>query len=149
MKNIKFLALTAVLLLFSVSAFAEEAVQQENQTQAQAEETVNLSKEDMLHNLNNVLNYNPDLVPVIQGLNAKKDEAGALSYEYNGVKLENLDKETLLGLLRSVNQQVSWRNYEKLQRQLKQLKQIDDMNRTQKMLRQQKQTQIPATPKRY
>ena len=96
-KNIILLLVIAVVLSFSINIFAEEAAQEESAgEQAAVEETVTLSKEEILENLRNALEYNSDLVPTIQGLQVAKDESGNFSYQYNGTKLEDLDQETLM-----------------------------------------------------
>jgi predicted RNA-binding protein len=71
-------------------------------------------------------------------------------YEYSGKKLEDLDVDTLLILLRKGNSILSLEILQKLdqqQRQLRNLKQVQDMQRTQQMLRQQSTTGAHSQPK--
>ncbi len=113
----------------------------------QAEPAKEMTKEDMLIRLNGVFTYNPDILSATPGVERMED-ANGVYFQYNGTRLEDLDKETLLRLLRAANQQLSFKNFEKLQKQLKNLKQIENMNRTQRMLRQTNQ-QVPSVPRTY
>ncbi|RKY42606.1 MAG: hypothetical protein DRP85_02415 [Candidatus Makaraimicrobium thalassicum] len=94
-----------------------------------------LTREEILLRLNGILRSHMDVVPFIPGLAGKKEETG-FSYEYKGVDLEELDKDSLLYILRAANRRLSWKSYQRMQRQLKDLQQIQEMNRMQRMQRQ-------------
>jgi len=106
-----------------------------------------MSEDEMVDRLNSILKYNAELLPSIPGLIQREGPAGVF-YEYNGTRLEDLNREVLSSILRNVNQQVSYKSYLKLQRDLKAIKQIDDFNKMQRMLRQLKNP-IPEVPKVY
>lgn len=130
----------------SVPEAAEEAEQEAKP--AEAVEQRELTREEIISRIKTNFTYHPDIMATIPGLAAKEDESGAY-YEYNGTRLEELDRETLFGILRTSNQQISMQSFERTQRQLRQLKQLRDMERTQRMLRQQRRRSIPTTPKTY
>ena len=105
-----------------------------------------LTKAEMIARINEILKNRPNIVPSIQGLEAVKQENGAVSYLYNKKKLEDLDEDTLLKLLSIINQQVSIENiqqFDRQQRQLKNLQQIQQLNKTQQMLKQNTTTTAP------
>jgi len=120
---------------------AEQASAKAEEMEAAAEipEMPEMSKEDILENLNRTFTYNPDIMQMIQGMSATEDEAGNMSFQYNGTPLEDLDQDTLFGLMRTANQHMSLRNYERLQRQLNQLKQVEQLNRQQRQMKQLQQ----------
>ena len=120
---------------------AEEAKTkaEEMKKAAEAPEMPELSKEEILENLNRTFTNNPDIMQMIQGMTASEAETGKMTFQYNGTPLEDLDKDTLFGLLRTANQHLSLRNYERLQRQLRQQRQIEQLNRQQRQLRQLQQ----------
>lgn len=106
---------------------------------APEEKAPEMTKEDILKRLKDMLQNRADIA--VEGLQMVKDTSGAVSFTYKGNNIDDLDKDTLMGLLRNVNQQASWKSYESLQRQLRAMKQLDDLN---KMQRATSQTRTPA-----
>ena len=142
----RFYIILTIMIAFTLSlsyGWAEEVVSEEaipEETEAQEEEVKQpeqkeLTKEQIVERLNNVFKNRPNIASLIQGLGAQESESG-VSFTYNGVLLESLDKDTLMGILRNVNQHISLQNYQQMQRQMRQMKQIQDMNRQQRQLRQ-------------
>ena len=97
-------------------------------------ETKKLTKEEMITSLKNIFQYNPDVISTIKGLSAKADKEGAY-YEYNGKRLEELDKEALQAILRAANSFMSLKRMRETERQFRTLKQIENINKTQRMLK--------------
>lgn len=102
------------------------------------EEVIELTKEEILTRIKTMSAYHPDIVALVPGLKAITSAEGVVSYEYNGEPLDSQDRDTLFGVLRIVNSHVSWKNVERTQRQLRNLRQIENQNRTDRMLRQQR-----------
>jgi len=103
------------------------------------EEVAEITKEEILTRIKTMSGYHPDIVALVPGLKAITGAEGAITYEYNGEPLDSQDRDTLFGVLRIVNSHVSWKNVERTQRQLRNLRQIENQNRTDRMLRQQRQ----------
>jgi hypothetical protein len=106
------------------------------------------SREDMMERLNNILMYRVDVREAIPGVLVAEDAEGQY-VEFNGIRIEDLNDDSLMVLYRAVNQQVSLKNIENLQRtqrQMRDLKRIDDMNRQQRQLRQLNKPAVPKVP---
>jgi len=143
--------LIAVTLCFDTvgTVYAEEK-------QDQTAKTTGLTKEEMIDRLNFLLKDQIDLRESIPGIEATETDSGTV-IKYNGIQLEDMDKNSLLGLLKTVNQQISLKNLENIeniqniQRQLKNIEQIENINRIQQTLRQQqalpRNTQVHAPPR--
>lgn len=132
-----------------VEAKAEVEKKAEANVEAKKVETKELTKEETVAQLKNIFQYNADAVQAVGGLEVKTDASGTY-YLYKGKKLEELDKETLTNILRSANNFLSFKRMQQTQKQLKGLKQIEDLNRTQRMLKQQNQSRtykVPSVPK--
>jgi len=114
---------------------------------APAAEIKEPSKEEMVARLKEMVEYHPDLLSAVPGL-AVKEADGKKYVEYNGKRLEDLDKETLLNVYRAANRFISFKNMQRFQQQQKNLKQIQDLNRMQKQIK-QTQTTTPRIPKTY
>jgi hypothetical protein len=140
--------LILVISLLSVLVRVNTVYAAKEGTAIETEETEAFSKEDIIARLEDIFKYNADILASIPGLTRKEGVSG-FYYEYNGIRLQDLDKDTLSGFLRNANQQISYRNFQRLQRELKMLKQIEDFNRTQRMLRQLRTPAIPEIPKVY
>jgi len=142
-----------------MTAIAARAADEKPAGQAvKTEETVpaeegEMTREEIATRLQEIFQYNPDVRSAVSGLEVIEGEEG-ITFMYQGQTLEELDRETLFGLLRAANSQLSLRNYERMQRQLRDLKRIDDLNRTQRMLQQQRNLKAATrnyntTPKVY
>jgi len=117
-----------------------------------------ITKEEILSRLNNVFTYHPNIAGGIKGLETKQDASGNPYFLLNGVKLEDLDQKTLLGILGIANQQVSLENLQRIQqqerqarslRQLNQMNQINRVDKNQQVIRQQQNISRMNTPKTY
>lgn len=114
--------------------------EQDKEKPAKEEEPREITKEEILEYLNNMFTYRmdireafPEVVPVVNG-------EGEIEYfEFNGIRLEKLNKDLLMGLMRAVSQKVSQRNLENLQRQQRQQQQMRQLRQMQQLNRQQKQ----------
>ncbi|MFH1798690.1 MAG: hypothetical protein ABH844_05075 [Candidatus Omnitrophota bacterium] len=125
-----------------------------------------LTREEIIANLKEVFQYHQNITAGINGLNKVEDGQGGTSYEFNGQKLEDLDNSVLSSLFQNANQQLSLENFDRTQKQLRELKQlqsfnkmrqterslknlrqIDNLNRTQRALRQTARSVNP--PKTY
>jgi hypothetical protein len=114
-----------------------------------APEEVKISKEEIITNLNNILLNRTNIV--VNGVKVEKKDSGSI-VTYNGKRLEDLDKDTLMVILRQVNQQVSMQNMENLNRQMRAMKQLDNLNKMQRMSAPKtysppKTTTVPKVPK--
>ena len=81
-----------------------------------------ISREDMVARVKEMCQYHPDMLPAIPGL-VMKEADGKKTYEFNGKKLDDLDKETVTNLFREVNRFISFKNTQRFQQQMKSMKQ--------------------------
>ncbi|MFH1394860.1 MAG: hypothetical protein ABIH09_01745 [Candidatus Omnitrophota bacterium] len=147
--------LTVIIVFYIVSSFninlsfSEETT--DNTADSSETETPELKKEEIVSRLKGIFKYNPDILATTPGIKSITNEEGITTFEYNGLPIDSVDRDTLFTLLKSVNSQVSWKNFQRTQRQLKALKQVENFNRTQRMLRQQTQStpRLPKIPKTY
>ena len=121
-----------VFISISMPAFSEDTETRPAETATQ-EEPKKMTKEDILGRLNTIFEFRMDIREAfpVERLDENK-------FAYNGTPLENMDEESLLILVREVNQKISMRNLENIQRtqsQLRQIKQVENINKTQRMLR--------------
>lgn len=146
-----YVCLALLILPFTVSA-QEKAVEGKAAPAAAAvtasgEKAPEMTRDEILKNLKAMLQNRPEIA--IEGLQPGKDASGAQVFLYQGKDIDELDKDALMALLRNVNQQVSWKSYENLQRQLRAMKQIEDMNRAQRAVnpaRNYTPAGVPRTP---
>jgi len=109
-----------------------ELVKAAEETAAKAEvaktEPSKIRKEpaQMISEIKGMLNDYVEILPRIPGLKAEKDKAGNISYTYNGIKLEDLDTETLEKLQGRMRNEVSMVKIDRTNRLTKQLKDIRD-----------------------
>lgn len=116
-----------------------------------AAEKKEMTREDMVARVREMCQYHPDMIPTIPGL-AVKEVDGKKTYEFNGKKLEDLDKETITNLFGEANRFVSFKNTQRFEQQMKTIKQIDDINKMNRQLRKPYNPNIPKTytpPKTY
>ncbi len=131
------------------AATAATAAETKTAATVAAEPQKKLTKGEMMLRVNEILTNRPNIAPMIQGLESVKQENGTSYYLYNKKRLEELDEETLLKLLSTINQQLSVENmqqFDRQQRQLRNLRQIEQLNKTQRALKQNRTT---TTPKVY
>ncbi|MFH1846330.1 MAG: hypothetical protein ABH869_02100 [Candidatus Omnitrophota bacterium] len=123
---------------------------------------LSVPKEEIARRLQALLHFNLDIAAGIEGLQHEQTEAGDV-FMYNGTKIQDLDRSAMDNLLRIVQQQLSMKNLQRTQQQMRALKQIQDINKisqTQKQIknlqqmqnmsrtqRQLKQTTAPSIPK--
>ena len=100
--------MVAVVCFFNVSVVfpQQESMPYENEKAKNAETEPN--KEEIIMRINNVLAYHPDMLTNVPGVTGTTNEEGILSYEYEGLPLESIDRGTLLVLLQSLEREVSW-----------------------------------------
>ncbi|MBU0683132.1 MAG: hypothetical protein ABIH85_01595 [Candidatus Omnitrophota bacterium] len=130
-------------------SFSEEVPK--NETTSHEEEAPEIKKEEIVSRLKNIFDYNPEILATFPEVKSITNAEGITSYSYNGADIDSVDRETLFSLMQRVNSQVSWKNFQRTQRQLRTLKQMDNFNRTQRMLRNQTQSapKLPKIPKTY
>jgi len=122
------------------------APQEKVQAKAEAPAMKPLTKEEEIKYLKQILENRQDIV--VNGVQVTKGEAGT-EVTFNGKKLEDLDVETLRGLSGQVGQQISLKNMERLQRQLRDLRQRDDFSRNTRNLNQPRPYTPPRIPQPY
>jgi len=116
-----------------------------------AAEKKEMTREDMVTRVREMCQYHPDMLPAIPGL-AVKEADGKKVYEFNGKKLEDLDKDTITKLFKEANRFVSFKNTQRFEQQMKTIKQIDNINKMNRQLRKPYNPNIPKTynpPKAY
>ena len=89
-----------------------------------------LSKKDIINQMKSLFEYNLDIIPAITGLSREVRDGNAV-YFYKGSELKDLDINTLMGILRTANQHRSQKNFERLQKQLKDIKRVEQLNKLQ------------------
>ena len=97
-----------------------------------------ITKEEIVERLNTLLGYHVDIANNIPGIARTETEDGKVLVTYNGTSLDQLDKEMLITILQQVNRQLNQKNLDNLQRQMKNLRQIDQINKTDRMMRNQR-----------
>lgn len=151
----------ALSMIFSLYAegfvYAEEGTGGEAAVEEEAalaaEQAEPPTREEILEHLNTVFMYRLNIRQVFPDITVEGEEDSFVC-SYKGTPLEELDEDTLMGLFRAVNQQISIKNLENIQalqrqqRQQQSLKQIENINRTQKNLKQQRSIST-QTPKVY
>ena len=110
-----------------------------------SEEPKELSREEMIKRLKEIFDEEADIFSAIPGL-AVKEIDGKKVYEYNGKKLEDLDKDALTKLFIDSNRFIKIQNMKNLERQMELMKQIDNMNRVQRSLTQATPPNVPKAP---
>jgi len=96
-----------------------------------------MTKEDIAERLQTLLSYHTDIASNIAGIGRTETENGII-VTYNGISLDQHDKETLISVLQQVNNLLNQKNLDNLQRQMKNLRQIDQINKTDRMMRDQR-----------
>jgi len=104
-----------------------------------------LSKEEMVADLKNMIDDESDLLAAVPGLSVKEID-GKKIYEYKGKKLEDLDKETVLTIFNASNRFITMQNMQRIQQQMQTIKQVNDMNRMQRVINQATPPSVPKTP---
>lgn len=104
-------------------------------------EITDMTNEEIAARLREIFQYHPNIPAGIQGLETKKGDDGTVSYEFNGISLNALDKLTLSNLLRNANNQLSLENMDRTQKQLQALKRLNDMDKVTKTQQQLKNLQ--------
>lgn len=121
-----------------------------------------MTKEELLQRITQMFGYNMDLVKIVGGIEAVKDDKGNVTYEYakkDGAKtrIEDLDKETLEFIFLKAQNEMTRINTEKTMRQMKEIRRIQEMNRQNRMLMKQPRSTVtykpykppPTAPKTY
>lgn len=88
-----------------------------------------LSREEMLAQLNEDFGVNEEVFDAVPGLKAEKTADGKASYTFNGKKLSDLSKEDLKDLFIKARQALVRIRTDRIQRQLDTVKRVDSVNR--------------------
>jgi tRNA U34 5-carboxymethylaminomethyl modifying GTPase MnmE/TrmE len=140
------LACFIISSFYSVPCFGQEQSEPpENESVAEPypeeqEEAPELSREEMIERVVNILEGHLDIRSSIEGITMLADEEASFFY-YKNTRIDKLDDETILMLMRQVNQKMSWKNYQRTEQMLKNMRQINQFNRQQRQLRQIRQQQ--------
>lgn len=110
-----------------------------------SDESKNLSRDEMIADLKEMFEGDPDLMAMMPGL-VVKDRAGKKSYEHKGKKLEELDKDTVLKLFKEFKRLLANQNMQRIQDQIQTIKQVNDMNREQRTFVPINPPSAPSTP---
>lgn len=152
----KFFMLIVIVLLSILTSgmlFAQEATQPVEDKASPAAEGVEvevkeMTKEEILERLNTIFKYRLDIRAAVEGIAVEQDGTSDY-YTFNGVRLEDLDKDTLFGVLKLVNQQIALKNIRNLQKTQKQLKQIKNLHQLDQNKRMIQRYETPSAPKVY
>lgn len=104
-----------------------------------------MTKADIVTRIKNALTNKDEIIQTIQGLAKEQDASGNVAYKYNGVKLDDVDKETLWKILGRAQNEATRINMDRLNRQLAQIKQIEAANRAAQQSRQIRSYNPPRT----
>lgn len=104
-------------------AYAAEEKASDEKAAPQAAVKKELTKEETVTNLKTTFKRYPEVLGVIPGLKVDRDADGNAYYTYNGVKLDELDKETLRKIYTRARSEVTRIRIEKLNRQLESIRQ--------------------------
>ena len=108
------------------------------------EEKKQLTKDDLSKHIKEVLDNRDDVLGFIRGIKKETDADGKTFYLYNGVKLEDIDKEQLQKLLNRINGEIGRINNERLTKQLETIRQADQAARVAQQA--SRQVNIPNPP---
>ncbi|MBI5123824.1 MAG: hypothetical protein HZA72_00205 [Candidatus Omnitrophica bacterium] len=103
-----------------------------------------MTKEEMVNEIKDILTEEDEILGLIQGLKSQKDPAGKVSYSYNGVGLENISKDELSSLLSRARQMATKLRTERIQNQMEAVRQVDRL----KAVSAPHATALPASPPR-
>ncbi|MFH1836694.1 MAG: hypothetical protein ABH862_01090 [Candidatus Omnitrophota bacterium] len=87
-----------------------------------------LTRDDIITRINVVLDQNLDIRAFTPGLEERTLDNDVVYYEYETEKIEDLNEEALLKLLRNVNQQIAWKDFRRLQKQQKRLDELKKLS---------------------
>ncbi len=108
-----------------------------------------MTKEDLLAAVKEELAGNEEVFDMVPGLKADKDADGKVFYTYKGMKLEDLSKEDLSGLLTRAGQAMVRVRTERIQNQLDAARRVQTLQRpatVPQLPRIPTQVQLPRTP---
>jgi hypothetical protein len=88
-----------------------------------------MTKEEMIARLKKEFASSDDIFNFIQGLKAEKDKEGHITYTFNGIRIEDMSKEDLDKLLIRTHQVAVKLRTERIQQQLKTIKQTQGVQR--------------------
>ena len=107
--------------------------------QAVPKGVADMTKTELVNGITQTFNYSRNLVGVVPGIEAVKDEKGVVSYVYKDkdgkiLKLEELPKETLESIFLKARNEMTRQNTEQTMKQMKEIKRIQDMERQRRAL---------------
>jgi len=108
-RDIMRIAIMVVAVCFfnvSVAFSQQESSPNENKKAKNAETGPN--KEEIIMRINNIFAYHPNMLTNVPGVTGTTNADGVLSYKYEGLPLESIERGTLFVLLQSLEHQVSW-----------------------------------------
>jgi len=123
-----------LVMFLSIAAGVYSAASKDNVVGSEIMVT-ELTRSNIIARINTILDQNMDIRAFTPELKQEKTKNDTLYYTYRGKRIEGLNKTSLLELFRNINQQLAWKDFKKLQKQdkmLKNLKKISKMPRTQK-----------------
>ncbi len=151
-----FIVFSILIIISGLAIFGYGAGDKMDKTvKAPPREDVPATKEDIAKQIKDELDSEDELLNFIPEIKKVKDEDGKESYIYKGLKLEDLDMETLEGLLIRVNNQALVIRTDRINRQLETIRQTQNVQRTMMVPRQvptppptalTQPPQVPSTP---
>ena len=168
MPNLKIISVVSVVSLLSVSAAfstdtkttavdsaAPSAVLKDTKTAEDAKKLKDAkeakvvkapTREDMIGSIKSSLDSFSEIMGTVSGLKKEADSSGKAFYSYQGVKLEDLDKEQLHKLFSRVNGEASRLRIDRTNKQLENIRRINQINQQNRQIRPPAPVYIPATP---
>ena len=151
MKKI-FIMILAVTLLASSSLTA--CAKDKSQEEAVKKSRKNLTKEELVTHIKGRLDAVDEILDFISELKRGRDPSGTFSYTYNGMRVEELDRETLDKLFLRVQNEGSRIQAERLNKQLENISQaqraqmaVQQASRVPKVVQPPPQPpRVPSTP---
>ncbi|MDP8258497.1 MAG: hypothetical protein P9L90_03645 [Candidatus Aadella gelida] len=118
-----FLVIMVGIVLCAGGMFA-----QETSPVSEGQASARISRDEMMKRIKGVFQHRLDVLALMTDIEQEKSSAGVI-YKYKGVNIDDLDDEALFGLLKVVNSQLSLRNMQKLQKQMDDIKKIEEINK--------------------
>ena len=87
------------------------------------------TKAELLEHIKGTLDYTKEVLNFVPGLKMVTDAASKTGYTYNGMKLEDMDKERLEKLSVRINNEVTRIRTERLNKQLEAIRQAEQASR--------------------
>lgn len=106
-----------------------------------------MTKEELLVHIKERLRVTEEIADFIPGLKKEKDPAGALYYTYNGIRIDDLDRDTLDKLFGRIQTESVRINTERINKQLESIRQAQQAQQAaQQAARIPAVVQVPPQP---